>query len=263
MRRIDFKNKYGPWALVTGASSGIGREIAVRLGEKGLSVVLHGRNAEALEQVAGLIEKAGGGTKIITGDLSQDAAVDTVLKQTNEIEIGLLVAAAGFGTSGEFIKNSLDDELNMLHVNGRAAVKMTHHFAKKFATQKRGGIILFGSLVGFQGTPYAAHYAATKAYMQVLGEGLKHELKPRGVDVLCVAPGPVATGFGKRANMKMKGANPASIAAEIINALGRKTTVKPGLMSKLLLFSLGILPRWGRIKVMARVMGSMTKHQRS
>ena len=151
----------------------------------------------------------------------------------------------------------------MLHVNGRAAVKMTHHFAKKFAAQKRGGIILFGSLVGFQGTPYAAHYAATKAYMQVLGEGLKHELKPWGVDVLCVAPGPVATGFGKRANMKMKGANPASIAAEIINALGRKTTVKPGLISKFLLFSLGILPRWGRIKVMARVMGSMTKHQRS
>lgn len=264
MNQTKFKNKYGPWALVTGASSGLGREIALRLGERGLNVMLHGRNAAALEEVAGLIGKAGGETKIITGDLSSDQTVDRVLNQTKDVEVGLFVAAAGFGTSGEFIKNSLDDELNMLDVNGRAAVKMTHHFAERFAAQKRGGIMLFGSLVGFQGTPYAAHYAATKAYMQVLGEGLRYELKHRGVDVLCVAPGPVATGFGKRANMNMNGAaNPASISTEIVNALGRRTTVKPGFMSKFLLFGLGILPRWGRIKVMSRVMGGMTKHQRS
>lgn len=263
MRQIDFKNKYGPWALVTGASSGIGREIALRLGEKGLNVILHGRNAEALGKVASLIEKLGNETKIITGDLSQDIAVDHVLAQTQDIPIGLLVAAAGFGTSGEFVENRLDDELNMLAVNGQAAMKMTHHFAQIFVKEKRGGIILFGSLVGFQGTPYAAHYAATKAYMQVLGEGLKYELNPRGVDVLCVAPGPVATGFGQRANMKMSAAaKPASISTEVVNALGRRTTVKPGFMSKFLLLGLGLLPRWGRIKVMSRVMGRMTKHQR-
>lgn len=262
-RRINFKAQYGPWALVTGASSGLGRKVAIQLGQKGLNVILHGRNTTALQQVAALIEQGGNETAILTGDLSEDTAVNKVLHQARDKKVGLLVAAAGFGTSGEFIRNSLDEELTMLAVNGRAAIKMTHHFAQKFAAPKRGGIMLFGSLVGFQGTPYAAHYAATKAYMQVLGEGLRQELEPYGVDVLCVAPGPVATGFGQRANMKMSGAAPAPLAAEMVQALGRKTTVKPGWRSKFLLFSLSLLPRWARIRVMSRIMGGMTRHQRS
>ena len=152
----------------------------------------------------------------------------------------------------------------MLDVNVRAATEMIHHFAQKFKEKKRGGIMLFGSLVGFQGTPFAANYAATKAYMQVLGEGLNHEMKAYGVDVLCIAPGPVATGFGERADMQMDGAaGPKPLSYEIVKALGRKQTVKPGLLSKFLLFNLSYLPRWGRVKIMSSVMGGMTKHQRS
>lgn len=182
-----FKNKYGPWAFVTGASSGLGREIAFQLGEAGLNIILQGRDASRLQEVSRRISSMGAETRVILTDLSNDSAINSIYKDIDAYEIGCFVAAAGYGTSGEFIHNSLDNELNMLDVNCRAVVKMTHHIAKRFAAQKRGGIILFGSLVGFQGTPFAANYAATKAYMQVLGEGLHYELKPKGVDVLCAA----------------------------------------------------------------------------
>ena len=263
MSNHTFNHKYGPWALVTGASSGLGRELAYRLGKAGLNVIVQGRNDARLQDISQCISEMGVETKVISTDLSRDHAVDAILKETEAYDIGCFVGAAGFGTSGAFVASAIDRELNMLDTNCRAVVRMTHHFARRFVEQKRGGIILFGSLVGFQGTPFASNYAATKAYIQILGEGLHHELKHKGVDVLCVAPGPVATRFGDRADMNMDGAaDPVPLAPEIIAALGRKTTVKPGFLSKFLLFSLAMLPRWGRIRVMANVMGGMTKHQR-
>ena len=118
------------------------------------------------------------------------------------------------------------------------------------------------SLVGWQGTPWAAHYAATKAYVQVLAEAMHAELKPSGVDVLASAPGPVHSGFADRARMRMgSAALPAVVAKETIRALGRKMTVLPGALSKLLTYSLMPLPRFLRVRIMAQVMGGMTKHQ--
>ena len=262
MNNNNFLDKYGQWALVTGASSGLGKEIAFHLGQIGLNVLIQGRNQDKLEEVAEHITAMGVETKMILTDISTDDAVARMQQEIDSYDIGCFVGAAGFGTSGEFVCNSLADELDMMDVNCRAIVTMTHYFAQRFAAQKRGGIILFGSLVGFQGTPFAANYAATKAYMQILAEGLHYELKPKDVNVLCVAPGPVATGFGARADMKMNGAaNPALLAPEIVKALGRKITVKPGFKSKFLLFSLAMFPRWARIRIMANVMGGMTKHQ--
>ncbi|MDJ0782025.1 MAG: SDR family NAD(P)-dependent oxidoreductase [Desulfosarcinaceae bacterium] len=262
MNEQRFTEKYGPWALVTGASSGLGRELAYRLGAAGLNLILQGRDEVRLQAVSERLTTMGAETVTIPIDFSKVGAVDDLLAKIETWEIGCFVGAAGYGTSGAFIRNAVDDEADMVDVNCRAVVKMTHHFARRFTAQKRGGIILFGSLVGFQGTPFASNYAATKAYIQILGEGLHHELKPNGVDVLCVAPGPVATGFGARADMQMEGAaDPVPLAPVILKALGRKTTVKPGFLSKFLLFSLALLPRWGRIMVMANVMGNMTKHQ--
>lgn len=118
--------------------------------------------------------------------------------------------------------------------------------------------MLLGSIVGFQGTPWAAHYSATKAYVQVFAEGLGRELKPQGVDVLSVAPGPTNTGFAARANMKNgKSMDPSKIAPEILDALGRKSTVLPGFLSKLLVYSMVPLPRWARISIMGNVMRGM------
>ncbi len=141
---------------------------------------------------------------------------------------------------------------------------MTHYFSQKFKVQKRGGIIFLSSLVAFQGVPYPANYAATKAYIQSLAEALAVELKPFGVDVLAAAPGPVDSGFGQRANMKMGTAlKPSEIGIPILKALGRKSNVIPGLLSKILVYSLRLLPRWAKIRIMQKVMGGFTEHQRT
>ncbi len=119
------------------------------------------------------------------------------------------------------------------------------------------------SMVAFQGVPYSANYVATKAYVQSLAEALAIELKPLGVDVLAAAPGPVESGFEQRANMKMSvSLKPSQIGVPILKALGRKTTVLPGLLTKILVYSLRTVPRWGKIKIMEKVMGGMTEHQR-
>jgi hypothetical protein len=151
----------------------------------------------------------------------------------------------------------------MLRVNSEALLKLTHYYSQLFSRQKHGGIILLSSIVSFQGVPYAANYAASKAYVQSLGEALAIELKPYGVDVLAAAPAPVVSGFGDRANMEMgKALTPQQIGVPILKALGRRSTVLPGFLSKLLTYSLRTVPRWGKVRIMKIVMGGMTKHQR-
>lgn len=258
------KKTYGEWALVTGASSGIGLELATLLAQAGLNLVLHGRNREKLEHVAGQLRNQYN-IKIntVASDLSDTAGVDDLIQSSSGLNIGLLVVSAGFGTSGLFTGNSIHAEVNMLRVNCEALLILTHHFGQIFAQKKRGGIILMSSMVAFQGTAFSANYAATKAYVQTLGEGLHEELKPYGVDVLLAAPGPVESGFASRANMAMSmSLKPHQIGIPILNALGRRTTVLPGFLTKLLVYSLRTVPRWGKIKIMKKVMGGMTAHQR-
>lgn len=123
----------------------------------------------------------------------------------------------------------------MLQVNCRAVMAMTLAMSRRMRARGRGGIVLRGSLVGFQGVPQAAHYAATKAYVQSLAEGLGRELSPAGVEVLSSAPGPVASGFGAVANMRITNwVRATTVARETLDALGRKRTVRPGLLSKVL-----------------------------
>lgn len=256
----DFIRKYGPWALVTGASAGIGREVAVKLAKRGLNIILQGRNETALAKAKQEIEESGAEAEFFKADLAVDKEIDDMLAFCQDMDVGLFVGAAGVGTSGEFVENAIEEELNMLDLNCGAMTKITHHFAKKFVKQKHGGIMLFGSIVGFQGTPYTSNYAATKAYMLALGEGLYYELKNHGVDVLTVSPGPVATNFIKRARMKMDIADsPKAVAEDIVNALGKKMTCKPGWIGKFLHCVMAILPRCIRVKVMSIVMGKMTQ----
>jgi uncharacterized protein len=156
--------------------------------------------------------------------------VDTLLAATDHLDVALLVAAAGYGTAGPFLDQQLATELDMIDVNVRAVTAITHAFGERFVARGRGGIVLFGSLVGFQGAPGSATYAATKAFVQSLGKAMHRELAPQGVDVLTAAPGPAHSGFATRATMNMpSAANAADVAHATLRALGRgKTTVKPG-----------------------------------
>lgn len=262
MKAKKHLDKYGSWALVTGASDGIGLAFVYELAKRGFNLVLVARRKEILESVKRDVLKIHDiKVMIIDADLGTEDGVASMLLETKSLDLGLLVAAAGFGTSGNFINNSLREELAMIDVNCRSVVEQNHAFAKRFQEQGRGGIILFGSLVGFQGTPRAANYAATKGFIQVLAEGLRVELKPYGVDVLAVSPGPVNSGFSTRANMQMGNVDkPDSVAREALAALGNKATVRPGFLGKLLGYSMCITPRPIRVRIMEKVMGNMTSH---
>lgn len=255
--------RYGPWAVVTGASDGIGREFASRLAASGVDLVLVARRAEMLATLARELEVQHGiRTVAVAADLATSAGVHEVIARSEPLEVALLVAAAGFGTSGAFVDGDVVNELAMIDVNCRAVAALTHHFGARFAARRRGGLVLLSSLVAFQGVPRAANYAATKAYVQTLAEGLAHELRPFGVDVIACAPGPIRSGFGQRANMTMGLAQtPAAVAQATLDTLGKQGTVRPGWLSKLLELSLALLPRWGRVRMMGIVMGGMTKHQ--
>ena len=258
-----FKNLYGDWAVVTGASDGIGREFARELAARGLNLLLVARRAEVLAALASELQSAHGvQCRPLAADLSTPSGNKSVFEASAGLDIGLLVAAAGYGTSGPFIATSVAAEEDMLSVNCAAVLAQCLHFAPRFAARGRGGLVLMSSLLAFQGTPRSANYAATKAYIQTLAEGLHAELQPLGVSVVASAPGPISTGFGARANMRMpQAAGPRVVAVQTLDALGRRLTVRPGWLSKLLGWSLLTAPRSLKVKIMGRVMGGMTAHQ--
>lgn len=262
-RQQRFFDRYGPWAVVTGASSGIGRAITVRLAETGLNLVLVARSQGVLDELArDLTARHGIEVRVLGTDLTKDASSEELETATSNLDVGLLIAAAGFGTSGPFLESALDQELDMLAVNCRALLVASLHFGQRLAKRGHGGMVLMSSILGFQGIPNAAHYAATKAYVQTLVEALYVELAPLGVDVLAAAPGPTHSGFATRAGMRMGMAlKPEDIAQPILDALGHRSTTLPGFLSKLITYSLVPLPRLARVRIMGMVMSGMTKHR--
>lgn len=255
----DLKRRFGPTALITGASDGIGRAFAENLAAQGLDLVLVARRGPVLQDLAASLHAMHGiKVQVIAADLSRPEAVTDVLAQTESLPIGLLVGAAGFGSIGPFLAQDVDTEVNMVDVNCRSVVALTHGIAGRMAKAGRGGVILFGSIVGFQGVPGSATYAATKGFVQGFAEGLAVELRPRGISVLSVAPGPVGTGFAARAGMQMgKAETPETVARVALAALPGGGTVRPGFLAKLLGWSLAMMPRWGRVRVLGQIMKGM------
>lgn len=257
----DFASRYGPWAIVTGASSGIGMEFARQLAARRLNLVLVARREPQLAALARELTAAHGiSAQVLAIDLAESASTQAVVAATAGLDVGLLVCSAGFGSSGSFISNDIEQEAAMVDLNCRSLLTLTWHIANRLVPKHRGGIVLLSSLVGFQGAPGSANYAATKAYVQSLAEALHHELKPHGVDVLASAPGPIHSGFAARAGMTMgKAQQPQDVATATLNALGRRSTVRPGWLSKVLAYSLAPLPRWARVRVMGKVMAGMAR----
>jgi uncharacterized protein len=251
--------RYGPWALVTGASDGIGKALADEIAAAGINVVLVARGENRLRALASeLRAEHGVDTAVIAADLADPGALDRVEDLTRQLDIGLVVLAAGFGMTGTVLETALADELALIAVNITAVTRLAHTFAARLATRGRGGIVLFGSIVGWRGVPGQANYAASKAYIQSLAEGLHDELAPRGVDVLSVAPGPVASGFGARAGLSMNSATmPEVVAKAALNALGSRRTVIPGAKGKFLTTALRPLPRRLRSHILGSVIAGM------
>jgi len=258
------KENYEQWVLISGATSGIGRELAIKFGEAGFKLILTGRRERELENLSTLLfDSFKSETVISVGDLSEEENVRKLMRETSQLNVGIAILNAGFGTSGRFLNADIEKEINMLNLNCKAVLMLAHHYANKMIHRpKKGALELMSSMVAFQGVPNAANYAATKAYVQSLGEALSVELKSSGVDVIAAAPGPVESGFAKRANMIMDMAlKPEQVGVPIIEAIGKKTTILPGLLTKVLAYNLRMTPRWAKTLIMGKVMGGFTKHQ--
>ncbi|MBK7409551.1 MAG: SDR family NAD(P)-dependent oxidoreductase [Saprospirales bacterium] len=165
-----FKEKYGQYAVITGGTSGIGKALAGEIAKRGVDLVLVARGSDELAQTAqSLHTQYGVDVKTIAADLSNSEGVEKILRETDALEIGLFVPAAGFETNGLFSKTDIQKELMVLQVNVVSTLALTHHYAKKMVDRKRGGILLVSSLSGHMPNPYFANYAGAKAYVLNLG----------------------------------------------------------------------------------------------
>jgi len=241
-----FSEKYGPWALITGASSGLGTEFARQLAPKGMNLVLTARRKDRLDALAADLEAAHNiQTKCVRADLSTENFMAEIEPVTTGLEIGMLINNAGFGVTGYFLDNPLGRELEQLHVNCRAPLILTHHFAGPMVERGRGGIIFVSSLAGFMAAPHWLGYSSSKAYDLYIANSLWGELRDKGVDVQALCPGATHTEFGKVAgvNSRLGSMQPEPVIAESLRKLGKKTTVYPGLRSKLSYAALRVMPR--------------------
>jgi short-subunit dehydrogenase len=186
----EFVGRYGPVALVTGASSGIGWAFAEELAERGFDLAVAARRTDRLEELADRLAAAHGTkTCIIAADLSDPAAPSTILDATADLDVGLLVSNAGFNLKGPFEKPDASAMAKMLTVNCHAPMQLAHGFIPRLKARGKGGIVFTASVEGLIGCPYSTAYSASKALVISLGEGLWGELHGEGIDVLTLCPG--------------------------------------------------------------------------
>lgn len=253
------RERYGPWALVTGASAGIGQEFARQLAAHGLNLVLVARRADRLRALAAELESRHGVAAIAAPlDLASDDFLDELQPITTGLEVGLLVNSAGFSLTGEFLDHPLEDQLRLLYVKSRAPLMLAHRYGRAMRQRGRGGVIFVSSITGFVATPLWSHYAATNAYGLLLGEGLAAELRPHGVDVLALCPGTTRTEFLEVAEINSFMAMDApEVVAAALKSLGRTYSLVPGWFYKLSIFTTRFLPRRFNSYVFGRLIATL------
>jgi short-subunit dehydrogenase len=190
-----FRERFGPWALVAGASDGIGESFAHQLAERGLNIVLLARREALLEEVAGSIRaQYGVETRIIVADLTGEDLDLRVARGTEGLEVGLLVYNAGaVHGAKKFHDQPVEHALGLVNLNCRGPVLLTHRLGGAMRERGRGGILLLTSMAALAGSSYTASYNATKSFDLILAESLWHELGPHGVDVMAVIAGATRT----------------------------------------------------------------------
>jgi short-subunit dehydrogenase len=193
MDNASFKTSYGPVAVVTGASSGIGYAFAEQLGAMGFELVLVARREERLQELAQKLQPQGTTVHLCVADLSEPAGIDAVTSACAGLDIGLLISNAGFGLKGAHHLNDPATMQRMLGVNCNAPMQLCHRFIPVLVARERAGIVITSSVEGLMGFPYSVPYAASKAFTNSLAEGLWGELSTQGVDVLALCPGSTDT----------------------------------------------------------------------
>lgn len=259
------KEKYGSCALIAGASEGIGAAFANQLAASGMNLVMIARRKDPLEQFAkSLSSKYKIKTYCIEADLASPGVSNKIIEAINafQIEIDMLVYNAGNSYIDHFENKALDVHQEIIQTNLITPIHLIHHFSPMMLQRKRGAIILMASLAGFQGTPYIATYAATKAFDQILAESLWYEWKDRGVDVIACCAGATSspnflkTNPGKQNFFAPKVQTPEAVVSECLKRLGTTPSFISGRSNKIASFFMQrVLSR----KKAVTVMGDTTK----
>ena len=190
----DFRNR---WALVTGASAGIGAALARELATHGAKLILTARRRERLEALAGELTASGAEVRIVAADLNEPGGSQAIYDATAGagLEVDILINNAGLGQYGEFVSTALEQELSQVRVNCDAVVHLTRLFVPGMVERRRGWVMILSSVASFQPLPYLATYAATKAFDRFFALGLAEEVGRFGVQVSALCPGPTESEF--------------------------------------------------------------------
>jgi short-subunit dehydrogenase len=251
------KNKFGPWAIVTGASSGIGQEFARQLAASELNLVLIARRLPLLEALGRqLSAEFGVQYRAVEVDLSDEGFLGKVEEATRDLDVGLLISNAGAVTFGEFLARERSTLYQGMRLNVMSHLSLAQHYGQKLAKRGRGGVLLVSSTAGAHGAPFMADYTAAKAYLLILGEALHIEFQQLGLNMTVLLPGPTdtpgvtAAGFDAD-SMPMKLMSVQQCVAEGLTALnGNRATHIVGRMNRLMA---ALIPR----SVMRKLMGTM------
>jgi short-subunit dehydrogenase len=235
------KSFFGPWALITGASSGIGREFARRIAASGINIVLVARREDLLKEAGvELSKRYGVGHRLVVLDLSREDFIGQLASATDDLDIGLVVSNAGTGNPGEFLKHDRQLLREAVQLGAMAHLDIAHHFGQKLAKRRRGGLILAGAMGAEGGVPLMANDGAAKAYVHSLGEALHFEFKPLGVYVTVLAAGFTDTAvIGKFGldpkTMPMKPMSVEQCVSEALDGLRKnRSRVVPGRLNRIL-----------------------------
>jgi short-subunit dehydrogenase len=256
----DFVERYGPWAVVAGASEGIGASFSKKLAARGINVVLVARRAAPLEELAAeLRQKHGVEVKVQPLDLGSPDVVAEMSAATGDLDIGLMIYNAAYSPIGAFLDIDVEEHIKAADINVYGPLRLSHYFGRRFVERGKGGIILMSSMSGFQGTAMVANYAATKAYDTVLAEGLWYELRRHGVDVLgCVAGATLTPSYESTidhipTNPLARPMQPDDVTEQALEDLGRRPVGVSGRLNRVASALLSrLLPRRAAIEMISK-----------
>ena len=253
MSKLPMNSFAGKWALITGASSGLGLEFADLLAAQKVNLVLAARRQESMEKLASdLRRKYGVDVLVEATDLASPGAASRLKcsLDARSVTVDILLNNAGYGLHGDLLETPIERTANMIQLNITTLTELTYLFGRDMARRRSGHMLLVASLMAFQPVPSYAAYAATKSYVLALGEALHDELRPHGVVVTTLCPGHTATGFDEAAGattsamLRLLTMKPRPVAASGIRALLQgKAMVVAGLSNKMVAFSNRLTPR--------------------
>jgi uncharacterized protein len=260
--RSGLPDRYGGWALIAGASEGLGAAWARALADRGLNLILVARRSTLLDRLAEDVRRTSAvEVRCREGDLAATDFLESLRTSCSGLGVGFVVYNATQAPVGDFA--SADDEalMRVVDVNVRAPLMLLRGFLPAMRSRGRGAVVLMTSLAGNQGSPKIAAYAASKAFTRVLAEGLWHELKDDGVDVIACCAGAVRTpGYAQAAGKDAPGTlDPEEVVERAIRALGRGPVVVPGFVNRVAdVLMRRLLPRRAAIAIMAGNTASLT-----